>query len=402
MKPWLIALPLMVLVVSLTGCENGWTTGGGVQDWNSAYNWVNFSGTYKGADNGILITAYTATSGKTNSVVEIVGNTGGGSGGGDSDTDAAKSETFSLGANATIANVTLHNTPIVPGSITAIAGTLTLRDNGSGSLSGGTGTGTINYNNGALSLNFGGYTPDDDGSSILTVTYIQSAPTSSGGTTNFVSAGVLSSTPVLAGSLTIAVGSSYSVRDNGSGGLTGSGLQGTIDYSTGAWTIDFYGNTVPQNTDIIASYNTYKPGTEADDKSGTTGKTIYSFVVAQEGENLAITDNNGCSYQGSMGSVRSTSGGTQTTPVDGDVIVAQFTASGVSAAGMTVTIAGNFQGVVVAGTADFSLTSRQMLGTWIEDGGQTGDVKGTAPSVAISYDSSATTTDTSSTTTTSN
>ena len=207
---------------------------------------------------------------------------------------------------------------------------------------------------------------------------------------------------MLAGSLTIAVGSSYSVRDNGSGGLTGSGLQGTIDYSTGAWTIDFYGNTVPQNTDIVASYNTYATGTDANDKSGTTGKTIYSFVVAQEGENLAITDNNGCSYQGSMGSIRTTSGGTQTTPIAGDVIVAQFTASGVSAAGLTVTIAGNFQGVVAAGTADFSLTSRQMLGTWIEDGGQTGDVKGTAPSVAISYDSSATTTDTSSTTTTSN
>ena len=208
---------------------------------------------------------------------------------------------------------------------------------------------------------------------------------------------------MLAGSLTIAVGSSYSVRDNGSGGLTGSGLQGTIDYSTGAWTIDFYGNTVPQNTDIIASYNTYKPGTEADDKSGTTGKTIYSFVVAQEGENLAITDNNGCSYQGSMGSVRTTSGSTSgSTPTAGDVIVAQFTATGVSAAGLTVTIAGNFQGVVDAGDNDFYLSSRQMLGTWIEDGGQTGDVKGTAPSVAISYDSSATTTDTSSTTTTSN
>ena len=402
MKPWLFALPLMVLVVSLTGCEHGWTTGGGVQDWNSAFNWVNFSGTYKGSDNGILITDYTSTSGKTNSVVEIVGNTGGGSGGGGGDTDAAKSEgPFAIGYNAFTGSATLNYVPIKAGSVRVIAGDYTFVDKGDGTLTGNMNSsiGTVNYETGYLFLSFNAY----PGAS-FSVSYIQSAPTSSGGTTNFVSAGVLSSTPVLAGSLTIAIGSSYSVRDNGSGGLTGSGLQGTIDYSTGAWTIDFYGNTVPQNTDIVASYNTYKGGTEANDKSGTTGKTIYSFVVAQEGENLAITDNNGCSYQGSMGSIRTTSGNSSgSTPTAGDVVVAQFTATGVSAAGLTVTIAGNFQGVVVGGTADFSLTSRQMLGTWIEDGGKTGDVKGVAPSVAISYDSSATTsTDTSSTTTTAN
>ena len=291
--------------------------------------------------------------------------------------------------NPTAANVTLRYVPVVAGSVRIVIGSLTLVDNGSGILSAGAGTGTINYNTGDLS-----FTLDQYYGSSFTVSYIQSAPTTSPGVTNFVSAGLLSSTPVLPGSLTIAIGSSYSVRDNGNGGLTGSGLQGTIDYITGAWTIDFFGNTVPQNTDIIASYNTTVAGTDIEDKPGTTGKTIYSFVVAQEGENLAITDNNGAVYRGGMGSVRSTSGAAQTTPTVGDVIVAQFTATGVSAAGMTVTIAGNFQGVVAGGTSGFSLEDRQMLGTWIEDGGKTGDVKGVAPAVAISYTPAATTTTT--------
>lgn len=388
MKSWQIALSLMVLLVSLTGCENGWTTGGGVQDWNSSYNWVNFSGTYKGANNGILVTAYTSTSGKTNSVVEIVGNTGGGSGGSDDDTDAAKSESFALGYNATEADVTLRYVPIKAGSVRVVAGSITLIDNGSGTLSGDmSSTGDINYDTGALSLIFNVY----PGASTFTVSYIQTAPSSSSGTTNYVAAGVLSTTPVLPGSLTIAVGDSYAVRDNGSGGLSGSGLTGTIDYSTGAWTIDFYGNTVPQNTDIVASYNSYSSGTDSSDKSGTSGKAIYSFVVAQEGENLSITDNNGCTYQGNMGSVRSTSGNAST-PADGDTVIAQFTATGVSAAGMTVTIAGNFQGVVLSGDSDWYFTSRQMLGTWIEDGGKTGDVNGSASSVTISVDTTSSST----------
>ncbi|MFO8067888.1 MAG: hypothetical protein R6U11_09940, partial [Bacteroidales bacterium] len=43
---------------------------------------------------------------------------------------------------------------------------------------------------------------------------------------------------------------------------------------------------------------------------GTTGITIYTFAVQQQGNKLSITDNNGSVYKGKFGSVETTGGET--------------------------------------------------------------------------------------------
>ena len=48
-----------VLAVGLVGCE--WNTGDDAESWSSSFNWVNFSGVYRGAGGGLLVTDYTTT-----------------------------------------------------------------------------------------------------------------------------------------------------------------------------------------------------------------------------------------------------------------------------------------------------------------------------------------------------
>jgi hypothetical protein len=69
-----VLLLAAVAILGTVGCED-WTSGGGVDDWNSRYNWVNFSGVYKGLGGGVLVTDYSATPGTpgtTNSVSDEV------------------------------------------------------------------------------------------------------------------------------------------------------------------------------------------------------------------------------------------------------------------------------------------------------------------------------------------
>jgi hypothetical protein len=179
------------------------------------------------------------------------------------------------------------------------------------------------------------------------------------------------------------------LTDSGSGTLSGSGKTGTIDYGTGAWSINLIGEWPAGGSQIVASYQYLIAGNAGSGSAepGSSGTTIYSFTVMHEGETLSITDNNGSVYTGTMGSVRSTGGADQdntATPVAGDTIIAQFSATGVSAAGYSVTMTGTFQGTVTAGgDSGFSLANRAMYGTWIEDGGTTGDINGEASPIPI-------------------
>ncbi len=59
MRTLLIGLGLAVSVALLLGCE--WTTGGNVDSWNTSQfgtNFVDFSGSYKAADGGLLVRAF--------------------------------------------------------------------------------------------------------------------------------------------------------------------------------------------------------------------------------------------------------------------------------------------------------------------------------------------------------
>lgn len=95
-----------------------------------------------------------------------------------------------------------------------------------------------------------------------------------------------------------------------------------------------------------------------------------------------------------MGSVSGTMNASSNTAVIGDSVVAQFSAEGVSAANYKVTIAGTFQGVVGGAAGATYLNNRKMYGTWIEEGGRTGDVNGEASPIVVTASSSSTSTTT--------
>ena len=204
-------------------------------------------------------------------------------------------------------------------------------------------------------------------------------------------AGTLDHGNVVAGSVSIVAGG-FSLTDDGAGWLSGGGASGTIDYGTGAWAIDLAGIPLGSGVSIEASYqytvsNGGSGGISVD--PGTSGAYIYSFVVEQEGNTLRLIDNNGAQYEGKMGDITGTSGINQDTataeqtPTAGDIITGTFEAEGTSAAGFSVKIVGSFQGVVGGSGTAFYLEGRQMTGTWIESGGKTGNINGTAASVAI-------------------
>ena len=302
----LIGMVMAALAAGLVGCE--WSTGEDATSWSSAYNWVNFSGTYRGATGGLLVTDFTTTPsvpGVTNTI--------------------------------TVANET-------QGSFTA----------GQPSLSG--------------KLRHGNVVP---GSVVITL-YNGSD-------------GVI-----------------RSFSDNGSGVL-GSG-QGNVQYTSGSWnlslTTDF--PTVPGSVRANYSYTVSNSGsTGGGAESGATSVEIYSFNVVHSGQNLTVVDNNGATFSGKIGQIRSTSGAENTDipqvsddeqarrakatyyeselPADGDSIIANFEVSGTSAAYIPVKIVGTLEGTVAAGV----FTGRKMNGTWIEAGGKTGDVNATTDSIVI-------------------
>ncbi len=204
-----------------------------------------------------------------------------------------------------------------------------------------------------------------------------------------VYAGTFGRTPVIASTVQITVGSIV-VTDDGSGALAGGGVTGTIIYATGAWSIDLSPVDRSNELTIRATYQYEAAGTP-NTPSGTTGvsgRPIFALNVDQQGNNLTISDNNGATYTGKIGSLRDVSGGSLNTPnssgtLSGEVI-ADFRASGVSAAGVKVTIVGTLQATAATatdattGATTTTVSGRKMLGTWIEPNGRTGDINGTA------------------------
>jgi hypothetical protein len=214
------------------------------------------------------------------------------------------------------------------------------------------------------------------------------------------------------GSVTIVFGSvSGSAHDNGTSGMSGSFVVGStnlpvtggsFEYQTGVWTLQFAPPGLPINQSISLNYSA--AGGASTSSSGTSGSsgasggvTIYAFNVQQSGNKLKIIDNNGSVYEGSFGDMRTTgnlgSGSQGGTFVNGDEVIASFSASGKSAAGVYVNMTGNFQGTVqgvstvttksgssTITTTSMALSNRRIIGTWIEDGGKTGSISGVSDS----------------------
>jgi hypothetical protein len=275
----------VISVATLMLCSCDWSGGGSEGGYNSRFNWVNFSGVYRGAQGGFLITDYTSS-------------------------------------------------PITPDTTFAVVNEKVAVGNGSQTVFNGT-------------VKFKNLTP---------------------------------------GSFTIS-SAGFQLTDNGVGGLSGSGATGAINYGTGSWSIDLGGFAPDNGTPITASYTYGVLGSAAvGPGSGTTKYPIHTFSVAQGGDQVEVVDNNGMSYKGRMGSVRSTSGANQdveenpSAPAAGDQVIGLYELSGVSKAGLTVRITGTFQGTV---GGEGQLLDRRMIGTWLEAGGKTGDVNGQSSPIAI-------------------
>jgi len=274
-------LALSLCLCVLTGCE--WTAGSGVSSWDDSGNWVDFSGSYKAADGGMLVRPFStnATPSTTNTVSSEYLATGDGS--------------------KTAFEGQIAHTPV--------RGSLTI-------------------------FTIGGYRFTDSASA----------------TADTVSLAV---TPA-------------------------DGSAGVFNYSTRAWALTFPA-PLASGTQILGTYQ-YVSSTNTTPVPGNHGKAIYSFVVYQTGNKLQITDSNGATYEGTMGTVRTTGGKvidandpTTVLPTSGDV-VAQFSATGTSQ-GYKVTLVGVLQGTLASAT---SLTGRTMTATYIEEAGNEASVNAVA------------------------
>lgn len=234
--------------------------------------------------------------------------------------------------------------------------------------------------------------------------------------------------PIRPGSVTVAFadGANGSVTDDGSGNLSGSYLNaipgekaatGTIVYENGQVSIFFSDILGLQNSRVTIRYTVDSGSTTTTTGSsdpGSTGFSIYSFNVQQSGNKIKIIDNNGSVYEGALGDMRTTGNagaGASGDFVNGDQVIATFSAAGKSKSGMHVNLTGNFQGTIEGVTRETStsagttttktsmaLSNRRIMGTWIEDGGTTGNISGVSDSAVNVESTSTTTADTTDTT----
>ncbi len=136
---------------------------------------------------------------------------------------------------------TMQNPPVLPGSLTVTAGSVTATDNGQGTLTGtGVSSGSINYSTGAATIT---YSTAPASGTAITANYSKGATITAesigaAGSTTY--SHTMASIPVLLNSVAILVGGSVVANDDGLGNLVGSGVtSGSIDYDTGDLTITF-------------------------------------------------------------------------------------------------------------------------------------------------------------------
>lgn len=163
----LVGMCVALAAVGLMGCN--WETGSDADSWSSSYNWVNFSGTYRGASGGLLVTDYTttpATPGSTNTI-QVTGESTGGNW-------TAGDPTY---------NGTLNHANVVAGSVTiTLVGFAGYSDSGHPTVLGNNSEGNISYETGSWNLDLGSAFPTvGDGSIKADYAYTVSNEGSGGG-----------------------------------------------------------------------------------------------------------------------------------------------------------------------------------------------------------------------------
>lgn len=313
--------------VGLVGCE--WQGGGDGSSWNSRYNFVNFSGTYKGAGT-YLISAYSESAGSSSG--------GGTTDTGDSYVNRQETTTRNVQLNSVISGKITY-APVLPGSFSITGsgalGGMAVRDDGDGGLEGSafnipgfgnvTITGYIVYSTGAWGLTLGAAAQYDT-STTLTIDYSQvvsggsvpTSPTSSAPGTSKVKIYVFN---------VFQEGNKLRIVDNN--GSVYEGSFGSIRTTGG----------VDQDT----TFPTYSNGDQMTAQFEAKGRSAANIAVQMVGNFSA-------------------------------------TISGVTSSGD-------------GSTVSMRLTDRRIMGTWIESGGVTGDINGLSSPVSVSTTTETTTTE---------
>lgn len=329
------------LAACFVGCE--WTGSAESDSWSSAYDAMNFSGTYRAVTRqtsnssssdtddenkdewetfeepgGKFYKGTRTSAGQTlnpnvvPSSVQIVathGNTsyiwndngsgtlvfGGVSGeggwGSQTETPVPNEDTgITTTDNTQTYSFTLNNKPVVPGSVhVMLAGAEAFVDDGSGHLTGFgiSGEGSVTYSSGAVSLGFDA-PPAALGKSGKKITVSYSVYGSGGNTTSF------------------------------SGG-------GAIQYQSGAWSLTL-SPEMPADADITVRYSAYtdNQGTTKTRPAVTSGQDVTALTVSQNGQNLTITLNNGIVMSGKFTNVQQTGKVNQDTNAGYNTYNAQF------------------------------------------------------------------------------
>ncbi len=212
--------------------------------------------------------------------------------------------------------------------------------------------------------------------------------------------GVVSHGNIVPGSVTVSCNGANLSDSQSNGILTGNG-SGTINYASGAWSIEIdaaYADYDKENP-IAVSYAYQVVTDESGSEFSTSEVDAYSFNVDHNGQYLTLVDNVGAAYTGRIKKMQSSSGAQNTDieqvagdeesqgahakityyeselPANGDLVVASFEVSGSGGK-----IVGTLSGLVNQGV----ITERLLDGTKIT-AGSTDDIYAFAPAVTITF-----------------
>lgn len=252
-------------------------------------------------------------------------------------------------------------------------------------------------------VNFSGvYQNPDGGYLVATFAPPASSPASTAPATQSIGvgdgslytfSGILANVPIVPLSVTVGDGVSSAV-DNGAGTLiVGGTTVGTVNYLTGAISVDFSALLLAPpaaGSPIVVAYTYSVAGTPANPEPGGSGKyEIYTFAMEQTGNLLTMYDNYGTKYTGQLSTLGLGGGDLPGQTPSGEnlqsgLVIGNFELTGANG----VRIVGTMQGdlIVEEGTASGetgrtysrTVSNRTIQGTWIEPSGATGNIIGQA------------------------
>jgi len=141
----LIGISIALTAICITGCS--WETGSDAESWSSSYDWVNFSGVYRGVGGGLLVTDYTTTP-SIPGVTNVYSKTESGG---------------TMPARGVSASGRVSNGGLVPGSFMVTVGAIaTLSDVAKDGTLSGNGSGSVNYEGGTWSIEIDTWSTDPE------------------------------------------------------------------------------------------------------------------------------------------------------------------------------------------------------------------------------------------------